>query len=136
MKKSVLNTLFTFLLIALTTTFAHAQEKKGARLEYKKQVEDLGTIYTDALEVTTLDIEFTNDGDEPLMITNARGCCGTRIKDYPKEPIMPGEEAKIQIEFRLAPRAHNINRSVSVMSNDERGMRVFRIRGEVAEPEQ
>ena len=30
---------------------------------------------------------FTNTGNEPLIISNARGSCGCTVPKYPKEPI-------------------------------------------------
>jgi hypothetical protein len=111
---------------------AFAQEK-GAKLEFVKEFEDLGKMYIDALELTRLTIEFTNSGDQPLVLSNVRGCCGTRIADYTKNPVLPGQKGNVIVEFRLAPRAHNVSRTVSILSNDADGMKVFRIRGEVLE---
>lgn len=110
-----------------------SQEKKGAELKFEKDMELLDTLYVNELETQKLEIEFENKGDEPLVLSYVRGCCGTRIKSWTKEPVMPGEKGKIEVEFRLAPRPHKISRTVSVMSNDPEGMKVFRIRGEVVE---
>ncbi len=123
-----------FVVLGISVSLAGAQESKGAILQFTEDAKDLGTLYTDKLEPVKMEIEFTNDGDEPLVISHVRGCCGTRIKDWTREPVLPGEKGVVNIEFRLAPRAHRISRTVSVMSNDPAGMRVFRIRGEVAEP--
>lgn len=124
-------TVFAFCLLISAGLFS--QEKKGAILKFEKDMELLGTIYIHELETQKLDIEFENEGDEPLVLSHVRGCCGTRIKSWTKEPVLPGEKGKIEVEFRLAPRPHKISRTVSVMSNDPEGMKVFRIRGEVAE---
>lgn len=110
-----------------------AQEKKGAKLEYVSEKTDLGTLYVDELEPVKMEIEFTNEGDEPLVVSSVRGCCGTRITDYTKKPILPNEKGFVKLEFRLAPRAHKISRRVSVMSNDPDGLKVYSIVGEVAE---
>ncbi|MEZ4987377.1 MAG: DUF1573 domain-containing protein [Saprospiraceae bacterium] len=32
---------------------------------------------------------FTNTGNAPLVITNAKGSCGCTVPTYPKEPIAP-----------------------------------------------
>lgn len=130
---AIYRSVFTLLIMFFFVAGAISQDKKGARLEYTKEVAELGQIAVESLEPVTMEIEFVNEGDEPLVVSSVRGCCGTRIKNYPKQPIMPGEKGIVEIEFRLAPRPHNINRSVSVMSNDDRGMKVFRIRGEVVE---
>lgn len=133
MKKLFLTSAVTFMLLSLLLSPVLAQEKEGAKLSYTKEYEDLGQIFVQDLEPMKLEIEFTNEGDEPLIISTVRGCCGTRVKEYPKQPILPGEKAVIHVEFRLAPRPHKISRTVSVMSNDASGMKVFRIRGEVVE---
>lgn len=133
MKKLAFLSTLTFAVFISLISLAFAQESSGARLEYTKEAEDLGTLYTVELENIVLDVEFINDGDQPLVISSVRGCCGTRIKDFPKEPVMPGEKAFVTVEFRPAPRPHTISRKVSIMSNDVDGIKVFYIKGKVAE---
>lgn len=123
--------------IGVFTANVYSQEaKQGARLKFEKEIELLDTLYVNELEPQKLEIEFENEGDEPLVLSYVRGCCGTRIKSWTKEPIMPGEKGKIEVEFRVAPRPHRISRTVSVMSNDADGMKVFRIRGQVVDSEE
>ena len=43
--------------------------------------------------------EFTNTGDEPLIIINAKGSCGCTVPRFPREPIMPGETANLLVQF-------------------------------------
>jgi len=125
--------IFALVICVLMGTSLFSQEKKGAKLKFEKESETLGTLYTHELEPIKLEIEFENQGDEPLVLSYVRGCCGTRIKDWTKEPILPGEKGTVEAEFRLAPRPHRISRTISIMSNDPEGMKVYRISGEVAE---
>ena len=125
--------ILTLVVCVFLSTSLFSQEKKGAKLKFEKESEVLGTLYTNELETIKLEIEFENEGDEPLVLSHVRGCCGTRIKDWPKEPILPGEKGTVEAEFRLAPRPHRISRTISIMSNDPDGTKVFRITGEVAE---
>ncbi|TVQ93934.1 MAG: DUF1573 domain-containing protein [Bacteroidetes bacterium] len=134
MNNSLSSILALFIFSIVLTQIAYADDKKGAQLKLKQDIADMGVLYTDELEPVKMDIEFTNEGNEPLIISFVRGCCGTRINEWTREPIMPGEKGKVEIEFRLAPRPHRISRTVTIMSNDPDGMKVFRIRGEVAEP--
>ena len=134
MKTSVSGILAIFILSLFFAGAVSADDRKGSQLKLKQDIVNLGVLYTDDLEPHKMDIEFTNEGNEPLIISFVRGCCGTRIKEWTKEPIMPGESGKVEIEFRLAPRPHRISRTVTIMSNDPDGLKVFRIRGEVAEP--
>ncbi|MFW6351068.1 MAG: DUF1573 domain-containing protein [Bacteroidota bacterium] len=110
-------------------------EEKGPELKFSKDAEQLGTILVKDLETYKLQVEFTNEGDAPLVLSHVRGCCGTRIKNWPKEPVMPGEEGVIEIEFRLAPRPHKVSRTVTVTSNDPKNVKMFRIYGEVVNEE-
>ncbi|MFP4287850.1 MAG: DUF1573 domain-containing protein [Bacteroidales bacterium] len=119
--------------LLLGTAVAISQESEGAVLKFEEEVLDLGELYTDEVSQTKLDIQFTNEGDKPLVLSNVRGCCGTRIHEWPHEPVLPGEEGTIKIEYRIAPRAQKISRTVTVTSNAEKPNSVFRITGQVVE---
>jgi len=43
--------------------------------------------------------KFTNTGDEPLVISNAKGSCGCTVPDWPREPIAAGATSEIIVEF-------------------------------------
>ncbi len=43
--------------------------------------------------------KFTNTGNEPLIISNAKGSCGCTVPQWPKEPIAPGAEGEIKVQF-------------------------------------
>ena len=127
------NIVLVFLVMLLGAGIAVSQEKKGPELKWALERYDYGTVYLDDMPETKMDIKFTNDGNEPLVLSNVRACCGTRVHNWPRQPIMPGEEGIIQIEFRLAPRAQRISRTVTVTSNTEPTTSIFRIIGQVEE---
>ncbi len=112
-----------------------AKASDGPKFEYKDENNriDIGTIYIGEKNEVNLEIEFENTGEQPLVVSHVRACCGTRVVDWTKEPISPGEKGVIEVHFRVAPRPHNINRSVIAMSNDPDGQKVLRIRGRVEE---
>ncbi len=122
-----------FLIGANSQLMAQQKIQKGAVFSFEKEREDLGTMYIDELKQTDLKIKFTNDGDQPLVLSQVRGCCGTRIVDWPRTPVLPGEEGIINISFRLASRAHKVSRTVTVVSNNKSGTLHYRIIGEVVE---
>jgi len=71
-----------------------------------------------------------------LILSGVRACCGTRVTEWPREPIMPGEEGVIKIEFRLAPRAQRISRTVTASyNNPQQPTVVFRILGQIVDRE-
>lgn len=129
--------LFNFAVIsesmAQRTAVVVSEEIAGPDLKFSEESLNLGQLSISELETFSRDIEFKNEGDQPLILSQVRGCCGTRIIEWPREPIAPGEVGVIKIQFRLAPRAHNVRRTVTVLSNDKQGQKVFRILGEVVE---
>ena len=121
--------------MALLSNDGLAKASDGPKFEYKNENNriDVGTIYIGDDNEIHLEIEFENTGDQPLVVSHVRACCGTRVLDWTKEPVKPGESGFIKIHFRLAPRPHNISRTVIAMSNDPDGQKVLRIRGRVEE---
>lgn len=109
-----------------------ASEHQGPQLTFATEGHDCGTIFFDEVNVKTIEIEFSNTGDSPLVISNVRACCGTRVTEWTREPLLPGENGKISVSFRIPNRPHAISRVVTVESNSAGGARNrFRIKGRV-----
>ena len=110
------------------------EKTEGPVLKFEQPNHNYGTAYVDSMPNTKLAIPFTNSGSQPLVLSNVRACCGTRVTQWPREPIAPGEKGVINIEFNLAPRPQRISRTVTVSSNSETNpTAVFRILGEIVE---
>lgn len=122
-----------FCILVLSTTMLFGQAS-GPKFEYVKESIDLGTYYTDKLDVIIVDIEFKNTGNQPLVVTSARGCCGTRITKWTTEPVKPGEKGTITAEIRPAPRPHAISRVITAVSNDQSGQKSINVTGKVEDP--
>ncbi|MEX2380305.1 MAG: DUF1573 domain-containing protein [Vicingaceae bacterium] len=135
MKK--LATTLTFMVMFMTALFAQEGREKiekagGAEMDFETEVIDYGTIPQNADGVRTF--KFTNTGNEPLIISNAKGSCGCTVPTWPKKPINPGESGEIKVKYatsRLGP----INKSVTVTSNAAEKTKVLRIKGNVIEKE-
>ncbi len=124
-------------LILLVAMVVNANDKKGPQFKWENDRHDYGTVYVDEMPETKLAINFSNTGDEPLILSSVRACCGTRVTQWPREPILPGEEGIINIEFRLAPRPQRISRTVTVTyNNEERPTERFRITGQIIDREE
>jgi hypothetical protein len=125
------------LLMAVAIVYASDPEQDkpaGPQLKFDQPAYNYGTAYVDSMPDTKLEIPFSNSGSQPLILSNVRACCGTRVTQWPREPIAPGEKGVINIEFRLAPRAQRISRTVTVTSNSETNpTAVFRVQGEIVE---
>jgi hypothetical protein len=114
-------------LFVLTFTVASAQ-KKGAIAQFTASEIDYGKIDKGADPLRKFN--FKNVGDEPLVISNAQGSCGCTVPTWPKEPIMPGQSASIDVRYdtqRVGP----FSKSVTLTTNEANPTRVLSIKGEV-----
>lgn len=83
-------------------------------------------------EIVRHTFSFTNTGSEPLVIQNARASCGCTTPDWTKEPVAPGEEGKIEVEFNSKGRVGIQNKTVTVTGNFDGNInKILRIKGEV-----
>lgn len=120
-----------FCILAISATMLYGQA--GPKLSFSKEVVDVGIHYLEELGTIKAEVEFTNTGDQPLVLTSARGCCGTRVTSWSGEPVNPGEKGVVLLEFRPAARAHSISRTLTLTSNDPSGQSIIRITGQVVE---
>ncbi len=127
----------SLLFIALFVgVFTFAQDNQGPVISFDRELHDYGTILTDSVPEGKLSFIIYNTGTEPLVLSNVRACCGTRVNDYTKEPVAPADSGFVEVEFRIVPRPHRIRRTVTVQSNAvNRQTAILRIQGEVAEPD-
>jgi hypothetical protein len=59
---------------------------------------------------------FTNNGNEPLVISAAKGSCGCTVPSYPKEPVLPGASAEIEVRYDTK-RVGNFSKTVTLNTN-------------------
>ena len=101
----------------------------GAGMVFESETIDYGTIPHNA--DGKREFVLTNNGDKPLIITNAQGSCGCTVPTYPKEPIAPGAKAVIGVKY-ATDRVGSFTKTVTLTSNAE-GMpsKVLTIKGNV-----
>lgn len=134
MKRIILYISLAVASMGLTSlSFGQAAEfVQGAKLSLDKEVHDYGKIKKGADGSCYFTI--TNTGSEPLTITNAQGSCGCTVPSWPKEPIIPGESAKMKVTY-ATNRVGPINKSVTITSNSVDGkVKMVKIKGEVLKP--
>ena len=112
------------------TTNVYAQVESGAKIEFKKETHDYGTVKYGGDGSCTFD--FTNTGDAPLIISNAKGSCGCTVPTWPREPLAPGATAQITVKYDTK-RPGAIAKSVTITSNAiNEPTKVIRIKGTVS----
>ena len=66
-------------------------------VEFETQTHDFGTVPEG--EKVQYVYKFKNTGNEPLVISNAKGSCGCTVPSWPREPIPVGGDGEILVEF-------------------------------------
>ena len=132
--------LVTLLLIGVSAAWAQTEivneapvSTSGPAITFETMEVDYGTIQQNAEPYRQF--QFTNTGDAPLIISNAKGSCGCTVPEWPKEPIQPGESNVIKVRY-ATNRIGKFSKTVTLTTNDAEGQHVLRIKGEVLQPEQ
>ncbi|MBT8305234.1 MAG: DUF1573 domain-containing protein [Bacteroidia bacterium] len=123
--------LITILFVGLISFGSLAQEKV-AKIEFKTDVIDYGTIEKGADGLRTF--EFTNTGNAPLIISKVSSTCGCTVPKKPEGPIMPGETGEIQVKYDTK-RVMPIRKTITVLSNAETPTVALKIKGNVIDPD-
>jgi hypothetical protein len=130
--KKLLFPLLTLLLALTFTNQANAQEAiqlDGAAITFSKEIHDYGNVKYGSEGICTF--EFTNTGNAPLIISDAKKSCGCTIPSWPKEPIAPGAKGTIKVQYDMK-RPGAINKSITILSNAvNEPSKVIRIKGNV-----
>lgn len=76
------------------------------------------------------DFSFSNTGKEPIVISNVQASCGCTTPKWPKEPILPGKSAIINVQYNAA-NPGGFNKSITITSNAKTPSKVIYIKGTV-----
>ncbi len=115
--------LFAFVVFA--AAFAYAQPK----LQVDKKKIEYGVIERGSNPLRVFKIK--NVGTEPLIIKNAKGSCGCTVPKPPKDPIMPGESADLEVRYDTK-RIGKFHKTVTLTTNEpDNPKTVLIIEGEV-----
>lgn len=78
----------------------------------------------------TIEFEFTNTGDSPVVITSVQASCGCTATDYSKTPVAPGEKTKIKAVFNAANKGA-FKKQVTVVTSADQTPQVLTFSGTV-----
>ncbi len=136
--------IFSVLVLCLafvTLTFAQAKNEKtemkaeqvkeqvqGPQITFENKTIDYGVIEQESDPYRVF--AFSNTGNEPLVITNAKGSCGCTVPQYSKDPIGPGETGEIKVRYDTK-RLGKFIKTVTLTTNQGEEKVVLTIKGEV-----
>ena len=130
LKLNVMKKLTLLLFVATFSLGLYAQDKKVAKIEFKTDMIDYGTIEKGSNGVRVF--EFTNTGNAPLIISSVKSTCGCTVPKKPDGPIMPGQTGEIEVKYdtnRVSP----IRKTITVESNAETPTVALKIKGLVVD---
>lgn len=118
------------------TNTASADGKVNADLpeiKFEEEEFDFGKI-TQGEKVSHAFI-FKNTGGKNLIISGASGSCGCTVPEWPREPIKPGAEGKIDVVFNSDGKSGFQEKTVTLVTNCEPATRILKIKTEIIVPE-
>ena len=103
MKKLSLALLVVILVLACRQKPVVAIQPGPAFIEFSDSLltGEFGTVSKQKQPSYTYDFRFVNKGSEPLVINKVEPNCTCIDADFPKQPIKPGEEGKIQVKLHV-----------------------------------
>ena len=129
-----LRTLLLVALLALPLPKLHADEPRGADIEFATKLIDLGTLSTED-DVQVVRLAFTNTGDLPLVVTEVHTSCSCTTAEYDRRSrVMPGERGSITVRMdpRSAPTG-SFYRVIAVYSTALSGTQHITLKAEIDE---
>jgi hypothetical protein len=128
----------TLMLTFFLTSFSFGQDLENqsgipTTIEFEENEFDWGTI-TQGERVSYVFV-FTNTGNEPLLIKNAKGSCGCTVPQWPKAPIAPGKQGEINVVFSSKGKMGKQNKRVTITSNTNPIQTFLTVKGEIIKDE-
>ena len=106
---------------------------KAPFMKFERTSHDFGTISQG--ERVSTQFKFKNTGGTDLVISDATGSCGCTVPVYPKNPIPPGGEDVIKVEFNSEGKSGQNEKTVTLVTNCEPPNIVLTITSNVVVPE-
>ena len=109
-------------------TSATAVNPNAPKAKWDKTTSDFGEIE----QGTPKEAQFklTNEGKEPLLISQAKAGCGCTNLKYSQEPVLPGKSTIIAATYNAAAMGQ-FNKSITVTTNADPNPVMLMIKGTV-----
>ena len=108
-----------------------AEELPKTTVEFQNEKFDFGKVASG--EKVNYKFKFTNTGSNDLVLTDVKASCGCTTPGYSKEPVPPGAEGFIDVQFDSKGRNGVQQKSITVTANfeDPSRKKVLYLTGEV-----
>ena len=100
------------------------------KISWEKTKVDMGTFKEEAGNQSTV-FNFSNTGDQPLILKSVKASCGCTSTSYSQEAILPGAKGFVNVTYDPKNRPGAFSKTISVTSNTERPTTILVIEGVV-----
>ncbi|MEM8938545.1 MAG: DUF1573 domain-containing protein [Bacteroidota bacterium] len=114
---------------SVPATPAEKPEGPLPSFKFEEDLHDFGTIKDG--DVVEHIFKFTNTGEAPLIISDAKATCGCTIPEKPTEPIPVGGEGEIKVRFNSKNKPGIQNKTVTLTANTWPATHRLRIKANV-----
>ena len=101
-------------------------------MKFDKIVHDFGTI--DQGTNVEHRFTFTNTGEAPLVIVDAKSSCGCTVPEKPDGPIAPGDTGELLVKFNGSGK-NQVSKTVTITANTQAGKETLQIKAFVTPKE-
>ena len=118
--------IFSILFLSLYQAYAQT----GPEITFESETIDYGEVAQNS--DGSIVFKFTNTGDAPLVIKNAKSSCGCTVPKKPEGPIAPGESGEIVVRYDTKNRVGQFRKTITLTTNIEnQPMVALKIKGNV-----
>lgn len=95
-------------------------------IKFDKTTQHLGFVHQG--DTLRFEYAFTNTGNQPLVISDTKVECGCTTVKKPTQPIDPGKNGVIKVQFNTTPTIDRQDRTVTIISNAANSPSVLRFK--------
>ena len=115
------------------TADSNVDEVEMPKIEIDQDFFDFGEIYQN--ESVSREFIIRNVGEAPLLIRSAKGSCGCTVPEWPREPVLSGEQTIIKVTFNSVGKQGTQNQRVTLVTNAIPSTKVLTIKGSILIPQ-
>jgi len=120
------------LLFTCLVLFCGWMAAQNDKISFNETEHDFGTIGEKDGNVTT-NFVMTNNGSEPVVISNVQASCGCTTPVWTKEPIEPGKTGKISVTYSPLGRVFPFTKTITVFLANQTTPMTLKITGTVVQ---
>lgn len=120
--------------VPATASGTPAEPGSAPAMVFNEEKHDFGKITQG--EKVSYSFIFKNTGGSDLVISSAQGSCGCTVPTYPKDPVKPGQEAKIDVVFNSEGKSGLVEKTVTLVTNCNPSTKVLTISSTIIVPEE